>query len=192
MFSNRAKCWLFFMAAMQWYETAVNGQVFELGSCPKATAVADFDISRYVGKWYNNRNYFAIFQAKLDCITAVYVGTSSTTVSVTNEGYNLLTRQRSTAVGIATVIEPGKLGVSFSDTPATTANYWVLGTDYDNYAVVWSCTGLGPIRISFAWLLTRAQEPTSDIVDQALAIFKENGISTDPLKVTNQKNCPIS
>jgi hypothetical protein len=23
------------------------------------------------------------------------------------------------------------------------APYWVLGTDYDNYAVVWSCTNFG-------------------------------------------------
>ncbi|KAK4029633.1 apolipoprotein D [Daphnia magna] len=189
MFSNCAKCWMLFLVAMQWYETAVNGQVFELGACQDPTVVSDFAVDRYVGKWFNNRNYFAIFQAKLDCITAVYAKTASS-ISVTNEGFNILTRQRSTTVGSATVIEPGKLGVSFSDTPATTANYWVLGTDYDNYAVVWSCTGLGPIRLSFAWILTRDQEPASTVIDEALAVFNAKGINTAPLKVTNQKNCP--
>ncbi|XP_032793622.1 apolipoprotein D [Daphnia magna] len=191
MFSNRTKCWMLFLAAMQWYETAVNGQVFELGACQKPTVVSDLDVDRYLGKWFNNRNYFAVVQAKLDCITAVYAKTASG-ISVTNEGFNILTRQRSTAVGSATEIEQGKLGVSFSDTPATTANYWVLGTDYDNYAVVWRCIGVGPIRISCAWLLTRDQEPTSAVIDEALAVFNANGINTAPLKVTNQKNCPAS
>lgn len=36
------------------------------------------------------------------------------------------------------------------------ANYWVLGTDYDSYAVVWGCFGVGTtLRAESAWILSR-------------------------------------
>lgn len=51
--------------------------------------------------------------------------------------------------GTAVLVDPsadplvGKLAVAFDPkTPGTTANYWVLGTDYDNFAIVWNCYNL--------------------------------------------------
>lgn len=41
----------------------------------------------------------------------------------------------------------GRLAVKYDTTPiSTTSTLTILDTDYDNYAVIWSCSGLGPIN----------------------------------------------
>lgn len=45
----------------------------------------------------------------------------------------------------------GRLGVVFPNMPfASEAPYWVLDTDYDNFAVVYSCTNIGFIKTGIA------------------------------------------
>lgn len=41
----------------------------------------------------------------------------------------------------------GKLNVKYATTPiATETTLTVLHTDYDEYAVIWSCSGFGPVN----------------------------------------------
>jgi len=41
----------------------------------------------------------------------------------------------------------GKLVVKYDTTPiSTTSTLTILDTDYDTYAVIWSCSGLGPVN----------------------------------------------
>ena len=50
----------------------------------------------------------------------------------------------------------------------TRPNYRVLATDYQNYAIVYDCVNyLGLFKAESLWLLTRAQFPDQEIVDDA-------------------------
>lgn len=41
----------------------------------------------------------------------------------------------------------GKMVVKYDTTPiSTTSTLTILDTDYDTYAVIWSCSGLGPVN----------------------------------------------
>ncbi|XP_046463848.1 apolipoprotein D-like [Daphnia pulex] len=183
------KCLIFLLVAVGCYHSA-NAQVFALAQCPNVQVVSPFDADKYLGTWYNNRNYFAIFQAGLDCITANYAKNSDN-ITVTNTGFNIITRTKQIALGSARVVEPGKLNVYFPGSPSSQApNYLILDTDYDSYAVVWSCSNLGPVSLRFAWILTRAQVPPTATVNKALAVFQGYAINVNKLKVTNQNNCP--
>ncbi|XP_057366281.1 apolipoprotein D-like [Daphnia carinata] len=189
---NRSKLWLFLVIATGCYQAQVNAQVFSIGPCPSVNVVSNLDIDRYVGKWYENRNYFAIFQAGLDCVTAEYAKEGDK-VSVKNVGRKKIIRTQSTVIGTARQLEPpnGKLGVTFSGIPFAPADapYWVLGTDYDKYAVVWSCTSRGFFNSQIAWILTRDQFPSTTTINTALAVMASNGIDQSKLQITNQKKC---
>ena len=47
-------------------------------------------------------------------------------------------------------------------------DYKVVDTDYDNYTVVFGCTGLGLFNIEYVWILTREASPDQSIIDQAI------------------------
>ena len=96
--------------------------------------------------------------------------------------------------------------------PPTEGNYLVLGTDYDSYAVVWSCTPslLSNFRKFFVyisridekyewnrslhtellWILTRDREPSEAVINSAMAVIESNNLNTSKLRITNQSNCP--
>ena len=43
-------------------------------------------------------------------------------------------------------------------------DYWVIDTDYDTFASVYSCASVGPIKIEIAYILTREKNPSEETV----------------------------
>ena len=85
--------------------------------------------------------------------------------------------------------EPGSLEVHFPSSP--TGNYKVLGTDYDNYASVYSCKDLIlGFKLEFAWLLVRDPENVSqEIIAKAYNDFTTNGIPLDDFEKVDHQGC---
>ena len=84
---------------------------------------------------------------------------------------------------------PAELLVHFPFAPA--ADYWVLETDYDNFASVYACVDvLGIIHIEFAWVLVRdPQNVTYELMEQALNAYKTQGLSVDNFLPVSHENC---
>merc|ERR1711997_1300465 len=74
--------------------------------------------------------------------------------------------------------EPGSLLVHFPFSPA--GDYWVLDTDYDNYASIYACQSiLGLFKIEFAWILVRDPSNVSEETKtKALEAFTRNNLET--------------
>lgn len=70
------------------------------------------------------------------------------------------------------------------------APYWVLGTDYQNYAVVYSCVEFGGFASArTVWILTRDPEPEERILRLAYDNMDAKRITRTFLMKTDQKNC---
>lgn len=145
-----------------YYPEPSDQPVIFRGQCDLSIpAVANFDPVRYMGLWYNIELYPAIFQDGT-CGNANYELVDGTVdvfnTQVVNETLDTI---RGIAV-IATDDGTGKLRVSFpiaGTDLTTTTDYWVLGTDYVNYALVYSCTNLDDDRMQVSsWKLSRRKQ----------------------------------
>lgn len=170
------------------------GQVPALGSCPKVQVLTDFQVEEYMGVWYEVEKYFTIFQFGGKCTQANYTLNDNGTVTVVNQQISSFTGTAASIKGSAKFEgkpNESKLWVTFPTVPfGGEAPYWVLGTDYDNYAVVWSCTDFGMISSKFVWILAREPSPSVEVMQKAYAILDKNEISRAYLTRTDQKNCP--
>lgn len=66
----------------------------------------------------------------------------------------------------------------------------VLATDYDNWALLWSCTDMGNLlNKQNAWILSRSQTLNSTVSSTILTTLFAQGFSERDFKVTDQSNC---
>ncbi|XP_001660226.2 lazarillo protein [Aedes aegypti] len=146
------------------------------GPCRDLPVENQFNITQYMGTWYEIKRYENEFQPNGDCVTAQYtLNTTNMEVTVENTMKKLPDQKPSVARGRAVLANPtsaeAKLLVRFESTPETVPSsiYWVLKTDYQKYAVVWSCHAAGENSTESAWILSR-----SPVMEQASELVVEN------------------
>ncbi|KAM6953757.1 uncharacterized protein FYW47_014360 [Aplochiton taeniatus] len=167
----------------------VSAQTFHLGPCPNPKVQPNFDVNRYLGKWYEIERLPAVFESG-KCIEANYALRTDGTIRVLNS--QTVDGVRSTGEGTAAIQDledQAKLGVSFSYlTPYSP--YWVLTTDYTGYVVVYGCTDiLRLFRFEFAWILSRSRFPPNATVESAKQLLRTEHIDISGMTPTDQTNC---
>lgn len=65
----------------------------------------------------------------------------------------------------------------------------VLDTDYDSYALIWSCSSFGPVRSESTWILARERIPDGNILQAAYGVLDKYKISRTFFVKTDQTNC---
>ena len=126
--------------------------------CPNIKLQEDFDAERYMGNWYEMVRSNSIRFEKYDCVKAHYSFLGNGKVSVSNSQYDEENDQISGVKGTA-VFKGPVAKVKFNRfMPA--GDYQVVSTDYNNYAIVYSCTSFLFFNFEFVWILTREKSPT--------------------------------
>jgi len=186
----------------------VQGQIFTRGkTCSEPETVQNFDIARYMGKWFAYEE-FPFRETDSRCVIANYTLREDNTVRVVNVavvpffvGEAPCPLFRNVVVdGYAFIPEGGvasKLKVDFprGRTPGEPGDYWVLDTDYDNYTVVYSCQmtitddfQMG--KTESTWVLTRDKGVKPANLDAIHDMLTKNDIDIKNFQVVNQEGCP--
>jgi apolipoprotein D and lipocalin family protein len=146
--------------------------------------VADFDINRYLGKWYEIARLDHSFERGLENVSADYSLRDDGGVDVINRGYNPDKEEWKQAKGKAYFVGEstfGQLKVSFFG--PFYGGYNIIALDQTGYTYSMVC---GPDK-SYLWILSRTPEMDplrlSELVSQAKAL----GFETDTLIYVNQK-----
>jgi len=175
-----------------------------MGSCPDPPVQQDFDIERYMGKWFEYEKFPNSFEMGSKCVTANYTLNADGTVIVLNGAIEELSYgmglcpwyQSRVALGEGVVVdqrEPAKLGVRFNPR-APIGKYWVLETDYVTYSVVYSCSRYVeaiPVYTELAWVLTRERGVAPPGLIQIYQRMQDQGIDPTQFELNDQKGCPV-
>jgi len=121
-------------------------------------------------------------------------------IEVINQAVNTFTGASQEAEGTAILNNPtdpsvpGELIVNFDSQPeftrASSTNYNVIETDYDQFSIVYSCNNYGFMKSEILWVLTRKQFPGKELIEYIYNKIKYLGLNTRRLRKTVQKGCP--
>ena len=156
--------------------------IFSLSGClgmpDGVRPVDDFELNKYLGKWYEIARLDHSFERGLSQVTATYELQDDGSVSVTNRGYSIRNNEWREAKGKAKFVnEPddGYLKVSFFG--PFYGSYVIFGLDHENYQYAFVS---GP-NTSYLWLLSRTPTISQSIRDKFLKHASELGFATDKL-----------
>ncbi|XP_014214464.1 apolipoprotein D-like [Copidosoma floridanum] len=172
-----------------------RAQIPYFGSCPEYLPMPGFDMERFLGVWHEAERNFQLSEIASRCVMSNYTRANDGKLHVINE-------VRSQFTGIKRVLEgeikkapskaeEGKLHVKYTSVPVLPyeSQYSVLETDYDNYAVLWSCTRFWPLTVHNAWIMTRQRIPPGEVLQRAYGILDKYKISKVLFLKTNQEDC---
>ncbi|PWQ92307.1 lipocalin family protein [Leucothrix pacifica] len=147
------------------------------------TPVKEFDLNRYLGKWYEIARLDHSFERGLEQVSAEYSLNPNGSVKVVNRGYSTAKKKWSESVGKAKFVQgssTGYLKVSFFG--PFYGSYVVFELDKQGYQYAFVS---GP-DLSYLWLLSRNKTVSPEIKERFLQRAKEIGFDTNKLIFVKQ------
>jgi apolipoprotein D and lipocalin family protein len=147
------------------------------------TPVADFELTRYLGRWYEIARLDHSFERGLVNVTADYSLEEDGRVRVINKGYRPADDEWETAEGVAAFVgatDVGRLKVSFFG--PFYGGYNIIALDKANYGYALVC---GPSR-SYLWVLAREPRLDPAVTEDLVARARALGFATEQLIMVEQ------
>ncbi|NNE64763.1 MAG: lipocalin [Gammaproteobacteria bacterium] len=154
-----------------------------LGMPEKVTPVTNFELDRYLGKWYEIARLDHSFERGLERVTAEYSLREDGGVSVVNRGFRADKDEWKQATGKAYFVGnegEGYLKVSFFG--PFYGSYVIFELDQENYQYAFVS---GP-DLSYLWLLSRKPVLQAEVVERFIEAAKRNGFNTEELIFVEQ------
>jgi len=155
-----------------------------LGMPDSVEPVSNFEVNRYMGKWYEIARLDHSFEDGLTQVTAQYSLKEDGGVSVLNRGFLADENRWKEAEGKAYFVDEqsqGYLKVSFFG--PFYGSYVVFELDADNYQYAFVS---GP-NTDYLWLLARTPSVKQQVIDKFVTMAKARGFDTESLIFVEQQ-----
>ena len=154
-----------------------------LGMPKLVQPVTDFNLNRYLGKWYEIARLDHSFERGLSQVTAEYGLRDDGGVFVLNRGFSASESKWKEAEGKAYFVNSdseGYLRVSFFG--PFYGSYVVFELDHENYQYAFVS---GP-NLKYLWLLARKPSVEPGVIEKFVQMSKARGFDTEGLIFTQQ------
>ncbi|MFI3282083.1 MAG: lipocalin family protein [Rikenellaceae bacterium] len=139
------------------------------------STVSEFDIERYMGKWYEIARFDNRYERNLTAVTAEYSLSPENEVSIVNRGFNTKDMEWREALGTGRETSTlGRLKVSFFMFFSSDYNVMELGESYE-WALVGSSTD------KYLWILSRTPSLSDSTLSHIFRIAQERGYNIENL-----------
>ncbi|WP_284204208.1 lipocalin family protein [Psychromonas marina] len=145
--------------------------------------VDDFELQRYLGKWYEIARLDHSFERGMNQVSATYSLQEDGGVKVVNRGFSEIKNEWKEAQGKAYFVDKdneGYLKVSFFG-PFYGA-YVIFELEYENYQYAFVS---GP-NVDYLWLLARTPTVPQAVIDKFMTMSKARGFDTDNIIFVEQ------
>ncbi|CAD7080281.1 unnamed protein product [Hermetia illucens] len=156
----------------------------------------EFNKDRFLGKWFEAERLFTVTELASKCISATYEKRPDGQIWIDNSITNRFTgveRKISGLMKMSGKFGEGTYNVRYNSLPInydTTLN--VLDTDYDSFAVIYSCSALGSVgHTQSVWVMTRERFPTGPTLQKAYGVLDKFRITRSFFIKTDQSDCEI-
>lgn len=168
-----------------WHYQNVVAKLFS--TCPTHAGKVDFDLDKYMGHWYEIERYPNWWQ-RGSCNDAVY--------ALKDGGFDIITSEIRNG-NLKELTVEGKDDPSSTDLsnlltqkyPWPPVQYLVIDTDYDSYAVVYSCQYYVITRFEQLWIMSRERTMSDDTLQSIHTHLDGMGIKTSHLIKTKTDGC---
>lgn len=146
--------------------------------------IANFDLNKYKGKWYEIARLDHSFERGLSRVTAEYTVKDDGSVLVVNRGFSDNENKWTEAEGKAYFVNEnteGYLKVSFFG--PFYGSYVIFELERENYQYAFVS---GP-NVDYLWLLSKTPTVEPEIIEKFILMSKERGFNTNNLIFVSQK-----
>jgi len=145
--------------------------------------VEEFNLNKYLGRWYEIARLDHSFERGLNRVTAEYSLRDDGGVRVINKGFSIKSNKWKEAEGKAYFVrgqDEGYLKVSFFG--PFYGSYVIFELDKENYQYAF----VSSYNTSYLWLLARSPNVSKELVDRFVKKSKALGFDTDGLIFVEQ------
>ncbi|GEN68870.1 lipocalin family protein [Chryseobacterium rhizosphaerae] len=150
---------------------------YSVGVPKGAKVVKNFDVKKYLGRWYEIARFDYRFERNMDNVTAEYSENPDGTVRVNNKGYNYVKKEWKEAIGEARFVKDkteARLKVAFFK--PFWAGYNVIDIDEEyQYALVAGSS------LKYLWILSRTPNIPESMRQRFIEKAKKLGYNTEEL-----------
>ncbi|XP_046658671.1 apolipoprotein D-like isoform X2 [Homalodisca vitripennis] len=180
----------------------VQGEAFSWphwGKCRELPVVEKFKFQKYMYHWYEQAGYNTeATNHDLRCPQSFYQPDTTTVFTIQSKAVRNRDNKTQGINGTGLLADPtkdeGRMIVTFHPHwwSTVTGNYWVLGTDYITYSVVYTCENfLFFFHYDSIWYLSRLRTLRSktDFFTSTDRILLMNGLDPTIMQGVSQSNC---
>ncbi|KAK5645298.1 hypothetical protein RI129_006598 [Pyrocoelia pectoralis] len=169
------------------------------GKCPRHDFIHNFSLERFAGHWYEIERTFYLMELTVSCTTLDLIDNNKGQFEVTVRTLSRWSGNIRVSDGIASSSrkDPSLLLYRVNTIlPHSLAKYLpgagfyqILDTDYDRFAILWSCSNLGIVHSDRVWIFGRKKEIDANLRMQIYELLKSKGIDSDRLVLPKNNNC---